>query len=283
MLHRDISTLTIGKWNKIIKSDGKDLKPLFKYNILSFLAPIMKKKLKKANEMIYESFDKLDLELVKDYNLWQINLTDFQLQCIKKKIKDIESIYYQDLEEAFKNYLRNLQSKNKDFSIKQYQIKDNYKEIYKELFKLDLDTHEHLKKINKLKGVTFYTKDEYYFFTGEYPEIRFILSSDVFFNNLIEETEIITNELEKLDEHLLKVYMYNKMYDRYQIVRANIFDMHLLNGKSKGEIDVIGDMARINRYLNVNMNLKSTVSEFEKYKDIAKREIENQKPNNGSN
>lgn len=287
MLHKSLHSITIKKW--VLISGGEDInfKHLFKYPIFSFLAPLMRKKLKNAYMNIIYDFNNLDVELLADYVLWQTYLTEFRID-IENKSLDVNlgtdlKIKYQNLEESFKNYVRKYQENNYNFKIKEYSLTEDYEKKFKEVFKITLDSNEHLLKIHELKDIKFYTKDEYLFKCKEYQELKIIIESDIFYEKFIESKIIELEKIEILDEHLVDLYIENKMYDKYQIVRAKLFDMHILNSETNRKSTIIDDMNDINNYIGSSMTVNDPMSVLESNKVIAKRKIESQKRDNKGN
>lgn len=285
MLHKSLNTISIKEWNNISSYDNINFKPLFKKPIFSIFSRFMKKKLINSYMKLIYDFENIDIDLLSDYVLWQTYYTEFKIDFENKKL-DINlrtdtKIKYQNLEEAFKKYIRKYQEKNYNFKIKEYYFREDYEIKFKELFKVEINSESSLKKIHEFKDIKFYTKDEYVIFCDKYPEISLIIKLDLFYDEFIKERIINLTKIEELDDYLLDIYINNNLYDRYQFIRAALFDMHNIKSDSGKKMSTIDEMTNINNYLGCNMSINDTMAVLESNKEIAIRKIETQKDNNG--
>jgi hypothetical protein len=256
-----------------------DFKYLIKNEYLRFLYPLFKKKITKHSKFIINQMENIDLETYEFHKEWQKELLKSQVDKQSHLILGTKRGHDQQLEQSFKNYIRNYQSKFTDFSIKEYRFIEDYEQKFKDELKIDINK-EHFKEFHKFKDIRFYTYDEFFIFCNTFEKL-FILNEkymiDYLFEHFTYYEEIKINDLEELDEHLISIYIKYNLYDLYQTRRAELFNMHTLSGKRDSKVNIISDLEYLNTYLNRELKPSDSVLQFEQLRKQAQSKIEQTK------
>lgn len=266
------SKYEIPLWNWLmIQAKGNDLNYLKKY-------PFLPGKPKFQHFMsILESLNNINSDIYANFLRWQILFTQLKSALMKDKNPVIK-----ELESEFRIYLESLQKYHKDFEITEYRFNKNYVKLFEENYKNVFDEKLYnlvLSNLHKFKDIRFYTWDEFDMFRINYPEILVLTNLDAFRNMFIESHKVKIKNLVELDTHLLDLYSEHGIYNNYQFVRDQIFNMLNLNMNTKEKHDPFKDVAIIADILGFQINpKKTTLAEWEGYEERAKSKVDTNKP-----
>jgi hypothetical protein len=134
--------------------------------------------------------------------------------------------------------------------------------------------------LRQFKGIKFYTWDEYDIFRYNYTKTTLLTGLDPFKRQFITKHEIELKSLIDLDVHLYDIYSEHNLYDKYQYIRVNLFDLTTVSMESKNKHSFTDDIAIIADILGFNIDPKKvSLAQYEAFENQAKRKVENSKPN----
>lgn len=271
--YNSIDTLPIVNWHKIQESikDGKiDLRYLIKGDIDKLPKFVNEKVLSEIYISLIFQFSELDVKFQKLHLLYKATYLKYSVE----KQLSIENTD-KDLNICFNEFLKYLDSNFKDFEITEYYIND-----YGCAFIDTLELSE-LWKTN-LKNAKFYVFDE---FSALIKDLPFSISTTLFSfaERFISERKIKIDKLEILNSHITEFYKEIKEYEAVHKARYALFlsDNILKNKDTEKEINttIPDEIIRLNEFLNINLTLQSSVSEYLAARKRAKeksKEIEKQ-------
>jgi hypothetical protein len=234
------------------------------------------------NNILY-SLEDLKSPLLGQFIMWQALLNQLRAELIVNK-----KVVIHDLEQTFRDYLENLKQNYKDFEIKEYYFNPDYREFINRILK-DVTNEDVIKEVNKevneifsdLSKIEFYTWDEYIFYIRSHELIKknhiifSLVLTDIFKSQFILERIRTDIDLIILDTHLVSIYSANNLYNEYQFVRMELFNMYELKSESQTDYNPFDEVAGISDVLGYQVDTKrTTLAEWESLQKRAKRKIE---------
>lgn len=247
---------------------------------LSYLMKSKKKLTKKRYDKLYETYmsillslENIDSEVLAAYTRWKANLIAFEAENIRGGKEVIK-----DLEKSFRDYLNSLMKFYRQFEVTEYSFNPDYKELFDDMFKDKLQENSYklaLKELKEFEKIRFYVWDEYTIFINKYPVTLPLTIQGFFKNKFILKNTIKIDDLIQLDDYLLNIYQENKLYDKYQYVRYDIFDIGNLQSERIEKRSVFYELEQINRIRGINIDPKrTTLAEYQEIINVGRDQLE---------
>jgi hypothetical protein len=249
---------------------------------LSFLLKKPAKLTKKRTNKLYDAYlgiinslEGMNTELMQAHLKWKASFISHRAGML---IRTKEAVA--KLEADVRNYLELVSKSYKDFEIKEYYFNPEWREVmnvFKEKFTDELYNDIYL-KLKQFERIRFYTWDEYYIFCMQYPEMLALTLNEQFKRYMILNRIIKVQNLVEVDTYLLDVYSENGLYNEYQEIRWNLFNLEKLKCEAK-ELSSFFKEVAIVQSLTFPFDTKTTTMfEYEKIKEVAKQKAEESKP-----
>lgn len=261
------SKYEIPLWNWLmIQENSFDLSYLYKKK--RELRPKDKIKLTETYYKILETLNNLSSDVLINFIKWKALILAFRAEIELRRNKIIENY-----EITVREYLESLENHYENFEVKQYYFDENYKDNMLK-FKKELDENTYNILMNELKNfeeIEFYTFLQYNVFIKKYPVILAMTINPNFIKENIKSRIIKINSLVALDKFLLPIYEENKLYNEYQFIRWQLFNISDLHSESKNKTSAFDHLEQITQARGIEIDPKKiTLHQFEVIEQAAK-------------
>jgi hypothetical protein len=275
--YQDKYTLPLWNW-LMIQAKGYDLSYLLKKGKIK--NDKQHQKLNEVFENILSSLNFIDNDVYLQSVRWKSQLTQMRLKIIGRTKEGLHR-----LERIFRDYLEALQKTYKSFKLTEYYFNPDWRRKM-QMFKEHLPEHTYrnsLKLLKDFEDIGFFTWSQYTLLINQekyLPLLGFTLNpqwKDMF----ILSRTIETDNLIKIDNHLLQIFEDNQMYEEYQIIRNRLFNLSNLNGVPKEDVDPFKGIAYLEEIVGSIDTKRTSLAKYEGYIERATRKIEQSKPGKG--
>jgi len=116
----------------------------------------------------------------------------------------------------------------------------------------------------------------------DYPELLALTLNPIFFDLFIKKEDIKISNISKFDDFLLDIYQTNGIYDKYQAVRLELFDINKMSAERKTEISVFEELEILSQIRGINIDpKKTTLAEYEQIQILGRDKSEKQADGTG--
>lgn len=206
----------------------------------------------------------------------QLEMNNWSKLWKKKEIK----IQVNELNRAFNEYLDNLQEENKDFKIKIYGLKRNYRELWD----LEIEIPEQLKEKDNFQYIL---QEEYNQMVREWTESNKItlyeavyLMVPAFINRFIEEKEVKISDIKEVNTRLYNFFRDNGNIEKWRHIRGDLFHLDKLGFETKKKSNIskhVKKLSEINTPILLHGENAATLKDYFEHIEIVKEKEKERK------
>lgn len=227
-------------------------------------------KLKEAYFNLLYQFPKIDNDLNKAWGAYKlamqyyINALNTNKFANKHGFKEVENHKY-TANKAFKEYLDILQVSYTDFEFEICFLYDDFKEIYEAVKPVEQLEKPPIPENFNFK-LEFFFIDEFIKYISQFEEnfgVYVFAGYDILINSEFRKFSDETYGIDKINKRLEDFYRETKQYDKWFLIRYNMFNIDTIKFRSQETHTIMNDVISVSNALNQDIDIDNrSVGQF---------------------